>query len=166
MHLPPQEEASTNALPFLLNELDEQFWRRDGANLAKYELKKVTTTDLIAQEWLEQQLKGGKVNRKVRRILDKLFIFKEIKRVIRMTPNKALGPSGIRVIFFKVFVDLFVPVFVKIISQTLNGGEMSEFLLNDIINPISKKEDSERVSDMRPITLLEIPRKKIKLMTL
>ena len=93
--------------------------------------------------------------------LNKEFSFKEIRKAVLSTPNKAPGPSGVKIIVFKKLIDIFAPILTKIANQALLNGNTSQFLLKGNITLIPKKEDSNNVNDLRPITLLEIPRKII-----
>ena len=65
---------------------------------------------------------------------------KEIRNAIKTTPNKAHGPSGIKIILFKKFIDIFAPILTNIANQALQEGKTSEFLLKGNICLIPKKK--------------------------
>ena len=60
-----------------------------------------------------------------------------------------------------LFPFFLFPKLTKIVNEAMENGTTSQFLLKGLISVIPKKEDSNKVNDLRPITLLEIPRKII-----
>lgn len=117
--------------------------------------------NIVDWENIDKLKNGKKFEEKDIKILNKKFSLKEIIYAIKMTPNRAPGPSGIRITLFKTFIQQFAPILKDVANEALLNGTTSEFLLNGIITLIPKKENSNNVNDMRPITLLEIPRKII-----
>jgi hypothetical protein len=100
--------------------------------------------------------------------LEKPFTIEEITEAIRKTPNKATGPSGTPITLFKIFDKQLSPILCEIANDIATNGESSvnDFLLDGNVIFIPKKKESQFVKDLRPITLLEIPRKIItKVMT-
>ena len=148
-------------MKILTTEKGKQVSGKEAANHAKEVYEKVYQNDQIDFESISKLEQGTKFNKKVKDILNKKFTEKEIRNAIKMTPNKAPGPSGIRITLFKKFINQFVPILTKLANEALITGKIGEFLLNGLITLIPKKEDSDKVNDLRPITLLEIPRKII-----
>ncbi len=104
---------------------------------------------------------GKNFSKKSRQTLNKPFRSKEIRKAILLTPNKAPGPSGVRISLFKTFIVHFSTILKDIANEAMEKGVTSEFLMKGIITLIPKKENSNKINDLRPITLLEIPRKII-----
>ncbi len=148
-------------LDHLTTEEDTKVSGKKAADHAKEVFEKVYQNDEIDLESVSQLSQGGKFNKKIKDILNKKFTEKEIRNAIKMTPNKAPGPSGIRITLFKKFINQFAPILTKLANEALLTGNIGDYLLNGLITLIPKKEDSNKVNDLRPITLLEIPRKII-----
>lgn len=148
-------------LDHLTTEDGNQVSGKEAANHAKEVYEKVYQNEEIEMESISKLEHGEIFNKKIKDILNKKFTEKEIRNAIKMTPNKTPGPSGIRITFFKKFINQFVPILTKLANEALSTGNVDNYLLNGLITLIPKKEDSDKVNDLRPITLLEIPRKII-----
>ena len=146
---------------FLANDKGEKFYGKDAANHAQEVFKKIVSDEPIDNRGFSKLKHGPKFDTETKQILNKKFTEKEIREAIKMTPNKEPGPSGLRVTLFKKFVDQFAPILTEIANEALLSGITGEFLMQGTITLIPKKEDSQNVNDLRPITLLEIPRKII-----
>ena len=139
----------------------------EAANLAKDMMQKVYTSEKIDIDSIEALEIGTKFDEKMKEELNEPFTVKEIREAIRITPNKAPGPSGVRITFFKKMIDQISPILTEIANKALLEGKTSDFLMKGLITLIPKKENSNNVNDLRPITLLEIARKIItKAMTI
>ena len=125
-------------------------------------MQKIYQNENIEKDFIEKMDVGSKVDKKWKKVLNKKFTIKEIRKAIKSTPNKAPGPSGIKIILFKKLIDTFAPILTNIANQALLEGKTSDFLLRGNICLIPKKENSNNVNDLRPITLLEIPRRNPK----
>ena len=150
-----------NNLEFLEDENGEKYYGSEGAKFGGKKLKEIYEKKEIEQEYFEKLDVGKMFSSKSRKYLNKVFTSKEIRKSIRQTPNKSPGPSGIKITLFKKFIDHFTLILKKIANETMKNGETSEFLMNGYITLIPKKENSNKINDLRPITLLEIPRKII-----
>ena len=139
----------------------EEFVGKDAANLAREVYEQVYRDDEIDMESVDKLYHGDTFGKETHKILNKRFTEKEIRESIRRTPNKAPGPSGVRISLFKTFINFFAPILTKIANEALLTGFTEEYLLQGLITLIPKKEDSNKVNDLRPITLLEIARKII-----
>ena len=154
-------------LTFLEDDNKKKYEKKDAANLAKEMMQKIYTNEKISLDSIMKLKHGKPFDKKVKEELNKPFTVKEILNAIRLTPNKSPGPSGIKITLFKTFSQQFAPILTEIANEAMEKGSTSEFLMKGIITLIPKKEDSNNVNDLRPITLLEIPRKIItKAMTL
>lgn len=123
--------------------------------------KNIVKDEPIKFEKISNLSHGPKFDNQTKDTLNKKFTEKEIRAAIKMTPNKEPGPSGVRVTLFKKMIDHFAPILTKIANEALLCGITGEFLMQGTITLIPKKENSQNVNDLRPITLLEIPRKII-----
>ena len=138
----------------------------DAANLASEEMEALYTSEQICVDSFENLDFGNSLSDQEKKKLQKPFTTNEVLEAIKKTPNRATGPSGMPITFFKIFANQMAPLLCKIANQINESGEASEFLLNRNVIFIPKKKESQYVKDLRPITLLEIPRKIItKMMT-
>ena len=129
--------------------------------MAKEFLKKLYTKEEANFEKLEDLDVGGKISKDSKNILNQEFTEEEIIEAIKGTANRSPGPSGIIITLFKKFPKYFAKILKTIANFALKHGKIDEFLLKGHISLIPKKEDSKKVNEMRPISLLEIPRKII-----
>ena len=150
-----------NNLTFLQDDNKNKYEGSKAANHAREIMQKIYQNEQIDQEIINKMEIGPPIEEKWKKKLNKEFSIKEIRKAIMSTPNKAPGPSGVKIIVFKKLIDIFAPILTKIANQALLNGNTSQFLLKGNITLIPKKEDSNNVNDLRPITLLEIPRKII-----
>ena len=146
---------------FLVNDKGEKFFGQDAAKHSQEVFKNIVKDEPIDLEKISNLSHGPKFDNQTKDILNKKFTVKEIREAIKMTPNKEPGPSGIRITLFKKLIDHFAPLLTEIANEALLCGKTGDFLMQGTITLIPKKENSQNVNDLRPITLLEIPRKII-----
>ena len=163
-----RNKTKTNTkIEFLENDKGEKLYGSDAVKHAHEEFKKIVKNEPINPEMISKLKHGNKFDDESKTLLNKEFTEKEIRDSIKMTPNKAPGPSGVRITLFKRFIDDFAPILTQIANEALLCGTTGQFLMKGTITLIPKKENSQKVNDLRPITLLEIARKIItKAMTL
>ena len=133
----------------------------EAANFTKDFFQNIYKDEPIDEESIEKLNFNNPISIESKSILEKLFTTDEILVAINTTPNRAPGPSGISITLFKKFKFLLAPLLRDIANIALTEGRTNEFLLKGIISLIPKKENSSKVTDLRPITLLEIARKII-----
>ncbi|KAJ8029065.1 hypothetical protein HOLleu_28369 [Holothuria leucospilota] len=78
-----------------------------------------------------------------------------------MKSNKSPGLDGLTVEFFKKFWDVLGPILLRICSTIYESSEMCESMKTGMISLIPKKGDLTRLSNWRPISLLNIDYKII-----
>lgn len=84
----------------------------------------------------------------------------KVKRVLKRLPNhKAAGMSGIRGEMMKHCADALAPYLSKLFTRMIAAGFVPSEWRRARIVPIPKKVRSALISDHRPISLTEVPRK-------
>jgi hypothetical protein len=156
-----KQKNLSNKPSFLLNNKNEKLTDFQAANLAKDNLSDLYSDKPIDQNSLKELNFGKSLTEKSKQYLEKDFEIEEIKNSIKYTPNRATGPSGIPITLFKKFSAELSPLLCQISNEILKEGKTNDFLLNGNIILIPKKKESSKIEDLRPITLLEIPRKII-----
>lgn len=146
---------------FLIDENGNAKYKKEAANLARDEMEKLYTWEREEIESFDDLNFDNKISEESKIELEKEYSIEEISKAIRKTPNKACGPSSTPIILFKKFEELLAPLLCDIANNIAVTGVTSDFLLAGNINLIPKKKESQYFNDLRPITLLEIPRKII-----
>lgn len=127
-------------LSYLEDDQKKTYEGKNAANLAKDMMQKVYTSEPIDPLSIEKLNHGNKFDKVMQEELNKPFKSEEIRNAIRITPNKAPGPSGIRITFFKKFIDQMTPILKDIANQAMYQGKTSDFLLEGLITLIPKKK--------------------------
>ena len=146
---------------YLENDKGEKLYGRDAIKHAHEVFTKIVSNEESQEKYISKLSHGPKFDEETKNILNKKFTEIEIRNAINNTPNREPGPSGMRITLFKKMIDHFSPILTNIANEALSSGICGEFLMQGTITLIPKKENSNNVNDLRPITLLEIPRKII-----
>jgi hypothetical protein len=144
-------------------------YHSDAANHAKEYMQQIYTSEPISSEALNKLKEfAPPISNNTKEQLNAPFTNEEISQAIQHTPEKTPGPSGIPAKFFKLFSLQLTPVLTQIANFSLQNGSTNEYFLKGNIIFIPKKDKNpEIITNLRPITLLEISRKIItKAMTL
>lgn len=96
----------------------------------------------------------GKLTKGIRVELDREFEADEIIRALnQMHPNKAPGPDGMSLLFFKKYWRSISPSISSTLLKALNLGKFSKELNHTHITLIHKKRHPISMVDYRPISL-------------
>eukprot|EP01091_Cochliopodium_minus_P008788 TRINITY_DN2048_c0_g1_i3.p1 TRINITY_DN2048_c0_g1~~TRINITY_DN2048_c0_g1_i3.p1 ORF type:complete len:1238 (+),score=221.66 TRINITY_DN2048_c0_g1_i3:3263-6976(+) len=156
-----QRKNTTSKPSFLYDNDGTKQFHLNAANLAKNTMEKLYSNERIDVNKLNELNFDKKLSFDSKMYLEKDFTIEEITNATINTPNRAAGPSGLTATFFKRYSPVMAPLLCEIGNLILGGADVNEFLLNGNIVLIPKKKDSNKVEDLRPITLLEIARKII-----
>lgn len=95
-------------------------------------------------------------------LLKSKIIVHEIKDAIRaLKDNKAPGPDGLLVEFYKTNIDWIADDLYDIYNEALATGTLGEFINRGIIKLIPKEGDKALIKNWKPITLLNVSYKKL-----
>ena len=148
--------------PNFLLKGNNQLKEDEAANHAKEVMENLYKDEEICWDSLKDLDVGNQLSEEAKKLLEKPLTIKEITEAIKYTPNRASGPSGMSIIFFKRFASELAPLLCRIANEILlEGKSATDFLLAGNIVLIPKKKDSQNINDLRPITLLEVYRKVI-----
>jgi len=150
-----------NNLDHVEDENGNNYVKKKAADLARCFLQPLYSEEPIERESFEKLNKGNEISNESKNILNNPFTAEELLEAICYTPNKAPGPSGTKALLFKTFRKQLAPILTEIANKAMRNESVGDFLLKGNITLIPKKEDSKKVKDLRPITLLEIARKII-----
>ena len=79
-----------------------------------------------------------------------------------LKPNTAPGPCGWTAEFFRHFWDIFCPLFLAVVNEVYESGELPESLRGSVTTLLPKKgKDKRCIENLRPISLLPVPYKII-----
>uniref|UniRef100_A0A803SLD7 Reverse transcriptase domain-containing protein n=1 Tax=Anolis carolinensis TaxID=28377 RepID=A0A803SLD7_ANOCA len=142
---------------------DGRCYQTDKEILKQFEnfYKTLYKKDQIKKVDIMQYL-GGKNLQKItdeqRELLNKPVDEEEIKKAIRkMDPNKAPGPDGFSVTYYRTFEEELIPRLKKLINNILNEGKLPNTWTEANITVIHKeKTDPTNVKNYRPISLLNV----------
>ena len=95
-------------------------------------------------------------------VLNAPFTKKEVlEEISQMKPNKAPGPDGMSVVFYKKFWELVGMKVQEEVLGVLNGNPMPKSWNETTIVLIPKKNNLERITEFRPISLCNVLYKMI-----
>uniref|UniRef100_A0A803TLB1 Reverse transcriptase domain-containing protein n=1 Tax=Anolis carolinensis TaxID=28377 RepID=A0A803TLB1_ANOCA len=141
----------------------EKHYRTDKEILRQFETfyKTLYKKDQIKKDDIAQYLskrKLEKISEEQRERLNKSIEEEEIKKAIRkMDPNKAPGPDGLTVMYYKTFEEELLPYLKKLMNKITNEGKLPNTWKEANITVIHKeKTDPTNVKNYRPISLLNI----------
>uniref|UniRef100_A0A803THD1 Reverse transcriptase domain-containing protein n=1 Tax=Anolis carolinensis TaxID=28377 RepID=A0A803THD1_ANOCA len=121
--------------------------------------EKLYKADKIAKENVTQYIGRQdipKISEKQREKLNRKIGEEEISRAIKKLPsNKAPGPDGFSMLYYKIFQDILIKPLQKVMNKILEEGKVPQTWNNANIVVIPKgKADSTQVKNYRPISLL------------
>ena len=91
------------------------------------------------------------------KVLDGGLLVEEIKVAIsRMANDKALGPDGLPIEFYKKNIDWIVPYLLSVYEEAFDRGSLGPKLNAGVIKLIPKEGDRLLINNWRPITLLNV----------
>ena len=95
-------------------------------------------------------------------LCDEDLTINELKDALfTMEPNKSPGLDGITVEFYKTFWYDYVDIFERLIYEIINRNELCDSMKTSILTLIPKKGDLSRLTNWRPISLLNVDYKII-----
>jgi hypothetical protein len=98
-----------------------------------------------------------KVTKAINEELNFSFDMDEIKAALDSIGDfKAPGPDGMPVVFYKSLWDIVGNKIITEVVKVLNGGPMPAQWNNTIISLISKVNNPEKVTNLRPISLCNV----------
>lgn len=73
-----------------------------------------------------------------------------------MDANKAPGPNGVITGFFKSYWDIIKQDYFTMLTDAIHAESLPPGLTNELISLIHKGGEHEKLSNWRPITLLNV----------
>lgn len=156
-----RRQAATRLIPRIKNELgelveDPSLVNSVFSSFYKSLYSSELPSDLSDMHTFLQSLEFPEVDQHITDQLDSPLTTQELELALQnMQNNKAPGPDGFPVEFFKVFHNQLVPLLHSVYIESLSKGSLPDTLRQASINVLLKKEkDPELCTSYRPISLM------------